>query len=47
MDDLTHNRKTEPLRSWGNRVNLGVIMMRIDAFRPTVSTVCPQEVASR
>ena len=31
----------------GNRINQGVIMMQIDAFRPTVSTVCPQKVASQ
>ncbi len=39
MDGLSHYRETEPLRSWGNRVNRAVIMKRIDAFRPKVSTV--------
>ena len=31
----------------GNRLNLAVIMKRIDAFSPEVNTPCSQEVASR
>ena len=33
--------------TFGNRVAPAVITKSIDAFKPKVSTLCPEEVASR